>query len=86
MGTLVEVGTSFDIAVFQDGSPVVIATLVQSEPNLVDCFVTSFGDFDAPALAELLAMVGEQLVTRELPGERDDDDPFQGNADFNIPF
>lgn len=86
MGELVEIGTSFDIAVFQDGSPVVIATLVQSQPNTVDCFFTSFGHINAPALAELLEVVGQQLVARELSRERDDDDPFHGHADFDVPF
>lgn len=86
MGELVEIGTSFDVAVFQDGSPVLIATLVQSQPNVVDCFFTSFGDIDSQSLAQLLAVVGEQLVARELTRERDDDDPFHGNADFDVPF
>lgn len=86
MGTLVEIGTSFDVAIFQDGSPVVIATLVQSQPNLVDCFITSFSELDASALTELLQVVGEQLVVHERAGADGDDDPFMGNADFDIPF
>lgn len=86
MGELVDVGTSMDVAVFQDGTPVVICTLVQSQPNVVDCFFTSFGELDAAALAQLLQVVGEQLVIRERTRTDGNDDPFHGNADFDIPF
>ena len=86
MGELVQIGTSFDVAIFQDGSPVFIATLVQSSPNLVDCFISDFGTFDAQAAAELLEMVGKQIVEHAGSFSDDDDDPFQGAADFDIPF
>lgn len=86
MGELAQVGTSFDVAIFQDGAPVFIATLVQSAPNTVDCFISDFGTFDAQAAAELLEMVGKQIVEHARSVSDDQDDPFKGAADFDIPF
>ena len=86
MSELVEPGTTFDVAIFQDSAPVLIVTLHQSQPNLVDCSVSEFSSFDVEAATQLLQMVVGLITDHAQRFPPDGDDPFKGAADFDIPF
>lgn len=54
---LVEVGATFDVAIFDGGLPAVLVTCEQTAFNIVSCHVHAFGDLDPEGIEKLLALV-----------------------------
>lgn len=82
--TKADVGTEFDVSIFQNGNPVIISTLVQQKADEVHVSISSYGELDLLSAKEVLELVVSALA--ELHEMHLGEDNGWAADDNSIPF